>query len=95
MDKTVCMQHFDRTGNRQRLFDITAGNAAEFQHKHRADAFSAGRKAVVHRFKQPVIAEAGRSKILRKLRINKVFIFFCSHIIHQTGALPAHRPDLF
>ena len=59
MDERVGMDHLKRTRERQRLLDIAAAQAAEFQHDYRTQALAACHRGVLCGFENAVVTLAG------------------------------------
>ncbi len=58
MDERVGMDHLKRTRKRQRLLDIAAAQAAEFQHDYRTQALAACHRGVFRGLENAVVALA-------------------------------------
>ena len=59
MDERVGMDHLKRTRERQRLLDIAAAQAAEFQHDYRTQALAACHRGVLCSLENAVVTLAG------------------------------------
>ena len=92
VDQAVGMQHLHSAGDRQSLFDIAAGNAAEFQDKRWPDAFAARQKAVAHGFRQSLKGKAFRLQAGLQRGVDPGLVLLSRHLSSRSRrALPAAR----
>ena len=81
MDEAVGVHHFDGGRKRERVSPFAAADAAEFQHKDRADALSACEEAVAHGLKQLLLRAFLVGKAALQIRFHGFAVGFRSHFV--------------